>query len=332
MMSPAKGARASAASAVREKMMTMDAASCEVSIIIVSWNVREHLRRCLQALPAAAAGIDYEVIVVDNASEDGTAAMVREAFPMVQLVVNETNTLYTAAANQGLARARCRMQMLLNPDVIPHPGSIARLVRYAEAHPEAGLLGPRIVDALGRVDWRTGRDFPTPWSEFVDWSGLGRWFQASIFVKNRRLDYDRSQTAAVSLLSGACLLFPAHLPAYLRRLDSRYPMYGEDIDLCRRIRRADLQCVLVAEAEMTHIGGASSQQTPVFAAIQAVSAMNRYFREWDGDITARWHRLLMGWIALGKVLVFCLPSVLSRRLRSACAIYRAIAHWAIFDA
>jgi len=310
----------------------MDAPLCEVSIIIVSWNVRQHLQRCLQALPAAAVGIDYEVIVVDNASEDGTAAVVCEEFPMVRLVANEANVLYTAAANQGLMRARCRMQLLLNPDVIPHPGSIARLVRYAEAHPEAGLLGPRIVDALGRVDWRTGRDFPTPWSEFVDWSGLGRWLQLPIFVKNRRLDYDRNQTSSVALLSGACLLFPAHLPASLRRLDSKYPMYGEDIDLCRRIRHAGLQCVLVAQAEMTHIGGASSQQTPAFAATKAVSAMNRYFREWDGDIAARWHRLLMGWIALGKVLVFCLPSVVSRRLRGACATYWAIAHWAIFDA
>ena len=302
----------------------------DLSIVIVSWRVWPHLRRCLLALPAAAADIEYEVIVVDNASSDGTVAKLRAEFPWVEVLANRENVLYTAAANQGLAQARGRMQMLLNPDVIPHPGSITRLVRYAEAHPEAGLLGPRILDPAGRDDWRTGRAFPTPWSEFVDWSGIGRWLPLPCLLKNRRPGYDRSQTSAVPLLSGACLLFSPYLPDALRQLSAAYPMYGEDIDLCRRVWHAGLPCVLVAEARMTHVGGASSAQRPGLSAWMAVSAMNRYFSMWEGKGAARWHRWLIGWIALFKTLVFCPLRAWHPRARRGCRVYRALLAWALF--
>ena len=302
----------------------------EISVVIVSWQVREHLLRCLRALPRALDGLSHEVIVVDNASEDGTVAAVRAAFPAVRLVVNERNRLYTAAANQGLTLARGRHALLLNPDVIPHPHSIARLVRYAEAHPKAGLLGPRILDISGRDDWRTGRDYPTPWSEFVDWSGLGGWFSFMPFLlKNRRLAYDRAQTSAVPLLSGACLLFPPQLPASLRRLDPAFLMYGEDIDLCRRMDRAGLQKVLVADARMTHVGGASSSQLPAATALLAIMAMNRYFHRWHGGFAAWRHRSLMGLLSLIKAAIFCTGSLANARWRNRCLLYRRIMRWVI---
>ncbi len=302
----------------------------DVSVVIVSWRVREHLARCLAALPAAAGGLSYEVIVVDNASGDGSVEMVRARFPDVRLVANDVNLLYTAAANQGLALARGRYALLLNPDAILHPGGMARLVRCAEAHPEAGLLGPRIFDAAGRDDWRTGRRYPTPWSEFVDWSGVGRWFSFVPFlVKNRQLAYDRGRTSAVPLLSGACLLFSPQLPASLRQLDPNYPMYGEDIDLCRRVDRAGFQKILVGDALMTHIGGASSSQQPVESALWAVVAMNRYFRQWDGRSAARRHRALMSLVGLMKSAIFCLGGLFISRWRRSCLLYCRLLRWSI---
>jgi len=304
----------------------------EVSIVIVGWRVREHLARCLRALPAALEDVSYEVIVVDNASADGTTAMVREQFPDVRLAVNDRNLLYTAAANQGLALARGRYALLLNPDVVPHPGSLARLVRYAEAHPEAGLLGPRIFDAAGRDDWRTGRHYPTPWSEFVDWSGLGRWFFFIPFlVKNRRLTYDRGRISAVPLLSGACLLFSPQLPPPLRQLNPDFPMYGEDIDLCRRIDRAGFQKILVGDALVTHLGGVSSSQRPTESALMAVRAMNRYFRQWDGRTAAYLHRALMGLVGLAKSMIFCAGGLINMRWRRSCSLYRRILRWAVSE-
>ncbi len=296
-----------------------------LSIVIVSWNVWPHLRSCLEALPAAAGDVRYEVIVVDNASTDGTPERVRAAFPQVRLVENGENRLYTAAANQGLAMARGAMLMLLNPDVVPHPQSIERLVLAARENPRAGLLGPRILDGEGREDWRTGRELPSPWSEFVDWSGLGHWLPWPWLLRNRRPGCSRAQTGPVPLLSGACLLFSAHLPPHLRKLDPRYPMYGEDIDLCRRVQEAGWACVLVGGAVMTHKGGASSAQRPAWAAAMAVTSMQRYFRQWEGPAAAVAHWILIMMVALGKTLLFCGGAWRRPEWRGSCAIYRAVA-------
>ncbi len=304
--------------------------SPELSIIIVSWNVWEHLAACLNALPAAAEGVSYEVIVIDNASEDETVHRLQQEFPHVRLWVNDHNLWYTAAANQGLAMAKGRMAMLLNPDVLPHPGSIAKLVQYANTHPEAGLLGPRMMHSSGKDDLRTGREFPTPWSELVEWSGIVHWFPHSRLLKHYRLGYDRTRTSAVPLLSGACLLFSAYLPPTLRQLNPAFVMYSEDIDLCRRVWQAGLQCVLVAEAKMTHIGGASSRQRPVVTAYLAIISMNRYFLEWEGERIARRHRLLIGFIAFFKALIFCLTRLMGYQTHGRCQIHRQLLSWAFF--
>ena len=301
-----------------------------VSVVIVSWQVRAHLRRCLLALPAAMQDVAYEVIVVDNASADGTVAMLRRDFNDVVVIANDENVLYTLAANQGLARARGDFALLLNPDVVPHPGSLARLVRYAQAHPQVGLLGPRILDAAGQDDWRTGRNYPTPWSEFMDWLGGERWFRFPPFLlKNRRLNYDRAVTSFVPLLSGACLLFSSDLPLHLRQLNPIFRMYGEDIDLCRRFDHAGIPKVLVADAVVTHLGGASSQQCTVRCAVLAVVAMNRYFRRWEGRYSAWLPRILLGLVALLKVIIFCTGSLFKPFLRQKCHIYRNTLRWAM---
>ncbi len=301
----------------------------DVSVVVVSWQVRAFVQRCLAALPAALAGVSYEVILVDNASQDGTVAMVRERFPDVVVLENEVNVLYTRAANQGMARARARYVLLLNPDVVAHPGSLAYLVQYAEAHPEAGLLGPRILNAEGEDDWRTGRAFPTPWSEFMDWSGAGRWFSFLPFLlKNRRLHYDRRSTSAVPLLSGACLLFSFQLPLNLRKLNPEFVLYGEDIDLCRRVANAGWRRVLVAESVITHTGAASSQQRPALAALMAIIAMNRYFRLWEGKKAAWLHRALLGLVGLFKTGLFCAGGPLRPAWHKKCALYRLVLCWA----
>ena len=177
----------------------------DLSIIIVSWNVREHLMRCLSALPEAiTTAYRWEVIVVDNASTDGSADYVQQHVDRARVIANPTNRLYTAAANQGLDVASGRHCLLLNPDTIPQPESLARLLAYAEANAEAGLVGPRIVDADGHDDLLTGRHFPTLWSVFADWLGLTNHFPHHRWLSpNLRPDYDRRQTAPVPLLSGA---------------------------------------------------------------------------------------------------------------------------------
>lgn len=300
----------------------------DLSIIIVSWNVRLLLQRCLAALPAAVGkGLDAEIIVVDNASGDGSMEMLREQFPVVQGLALPENVLYTAAANEGLRRARGRHLLLLNPDTVPHPHSVATLVQYADSHPHVGLLGPRLLLDDGRDDLRTGRHYPTPWSEFCDWSGLARHFPQQPWLRaNLRPTYSRSQTASVPLLSGACLLLPHHLPPLLKRLNPAFPMYGEDVDLCRRVQQAGFDTVLVAEAVVTHTGGGSSHQRAVWSAVMAVEGVHRYFRVWHGWRTALGHRLAIGVIAMAKWLFFTLSGA---RAASQREVYAAIWRWAL---
>jgi GT2 family glycosyltransferase len=306
-----------------------------VSVVIVTWNVGGALARCLAALPAAwDDGLNpawtWELIVVDNASTDDTVAVVQQQVPLllraksghppqeVQFLVNPCNRLYTAAANQGLEAAQGRYGLVLNPDTVPAPGSLARLVALAEAHPRIGLLGPRILTPEGRDDLRTGRHYPTPWSELTDWLGLTRRFPRSrLWAANLRPQVPRTRTGPVPLLSGACLLLSASLPPELRRFDPGYPMYGEDVDLCRRIQAAGYETWLVAEAVIVHSGGLSSRQERVRTALLAADGVNRYFRHWHGPWTARRHRLGMAVVAALKGSAFSLLGRLGLEKESA---------------
>ncbi len=282
--------------------------SPDLSVIIVSWNVCARLDRCLAALPEAiTAAYSWEAIVIDNASADGAVEWVQQYHPQARIIANSQNRLYTAAANQGLAAARGRHLLLLNPDTLPHPGSLARLIDFAEAHPDAGLLGPRIFDALGRDDLRTGRFYPTPWSETLEWLGLVRRFpRHRLLAANLRPDFDRAQVGPVPLLSGACLLLNQSLPSALRRLDPSYPMYGEDVDLCRRIQAGCYETILVGDSVIEHIGGESSRRDRRRTALLAADGAQRYLRSWQGPGAARWHRLGMASVAVIKWVAFSL--------------------------
>ncbi len=303
----------------------------DLSVIIVSWNVSARLERCLAALPAAITPAwSWETIVIDNASDDGTVAMLGQQ--RLQLIVNPSNRLYTAAANQGLSAARGRHLLLLNPDTLPRPGSLAHLIAYADAHPAAGLLGPRILDAHGRDDLRTARLYPTPLSEMLDWSGLTRRFpHHRLVAANLRPEFDRRQITAVPLLSGACLLLNQSLPPDLRRLDPAFPMYGEDVDLSRRIQVAGFETVLVGEALIEHIGGESSRLAAQRSALLSVEGAQRYFRRWLGAGAAHRHRLGMAVVAVGKWMAFSLLGLLGRERQPAAQrrLHADLLRWAV---
>ena len=287
----------------------------DLSVIIVSWNVRRQLLACIDTLAAAIGpAYSWELIVVDNASDDDSVVAVRDHAPVARVIANAANHLYTAAANQGLELASGRYLLLLNPDCLLNPGSIARLITYRSADTRTSVWpGRGYWMRQAADDLRTARFLPTPWSETLDWLGLTRRFPRSrFFAANLRPAYPRDHSGPVPLLSGACLLFSKRLPVELRRLDAGFPMYGEDVDLCRRIQMAGYDTALVADAVIIHAGGESSRQSRTTAAILAADGIQRYFRRWHGRSAAWQHRLGMASVAVVKWLAFSVLGWLGR--------------------
>jgi len=224
-----------------------------LSVIIVTWNVKELLLRTLARLPAACAPVTWEAIVVDNASSDGSQQAVHAAFPGVTYFYNDSNFGYAKANNQGLKLAQGSFLLLLNPDTEPDAGTLAGLVRFLQAHPAAGIVGPALVLPDGS---------PQPYGFGGD-PTIGYLLRRNIKRLARRgplHDWGAAQAGPVDWVSGACLLVRREAYAQIGGLDEGMFMYFEDNDWCWRARQAGWQVWREPAARVVHIGGQSLKQ------------------------------------------------------------------------
>ena len=225
-----------------------------VSIVIVSFNAREHLERCLDVV----AGSGHEVVVVDNASSDGSPALVRERFPSVRLVELEENIGFGAANNVGMEVASGRWLLLLNSDAWPVGDAIERLAAFGEAHPRAGIVGPRLRNTDGSLQ-PSVRGHPTLWRIATEYLFLRR-----LAPRSRALNafygggFDHASVREVEVLKGAVLLVRREAFEAVGGFDPAYFMYGEEMDLCYRVREAGWTVVFDPDAEFVHVGGVST--------------------------------------------------------------------------
>lgn len=236
----------------------MNMLSPTVSVLIVTHNNAREIAACLDAL-ARRTAIAHEIIVVDNASDDATVDLVAQD-GNVRLIATEENIGFAAAVNQASRQAQGRYLLLLNPDTVVHDLAVDRLGALLEAHPDVGIAAPRVLDAGGRIRHNCFA-FETPWSMF--WFGVG--IGPLRRVRNRMLrrpawDITADMPQAVEAVTGAALLVRRELFERLGGLDERFFMYSEDGDFCLRARRAGWRAILVPEAVVTHIGGASTPQ------------------------------------------------------------------------
>ncbi len=224
-----------------------------VSVIIVTWNVKDLLLRTLARLAAACAPVTWETIVVDNASSDGSSQAVRAAFPSVTYLYNDSNPGYAKANNQGLAVAQGDFLLLLNPDTEPDASAISTLVRFLQAHPAAGIVGP----ALALTDGS-----PQPYGFGGDPTvGYLLRRNARRFMRRGPLhDWGAGQAARVDWVSGACLLARREVYAQIGGLDEAMFMYFEDNDWCVRGRQAGWEVWREPAARVVHVGGQSLKQ------------------------------------------------------------------------
>jgi GT2 family glycosyltransferase len=231
-----------------------------LSICLVNWNTREHLRRCLDALREHAADLTPTLVVVDNGSTDASAEMVREQFPEVLLIANPDNRGYAAGSNQALAAAQAEYKLLLNPDVTVQPGSVQYLLDFLRAHPQAGAVAPRLRYPDGRVQL-TCRSFPTPDTILYDALGLSRLFPRSPrFGKYRMSFWAHDEERPVDQPMASALLLRDQALREVGGLDESFPIFFNDVDLCYRLRQAGWEVWFTPRAEMIHYHGASTSQ------------------------------------------------------------------------
>jgi len=260
----------------------------QLSVIIVSYNVKYFLRQCLQSVMRALEGIDGEVWVVDNASIDGSVEMVREEFPSVHLIANEVNLGFARANNQAIRQAQGRYILLLNPDTIVQEDTFHKVLQFLEEHPEAGAVGVKIIDGKGRFSVDSRRKFPSVWDIFCKLSGLYRLFPKSRLFGGYHLTYlPEDQITEVPVLSGAFLCIPRVVLDCVGLLDERFFMYAEDIDLCYRILQAGYKNYYLPTTQIIHFKGESTRSrslnyvlTFYKASLQFVEKHYRGWRRW----------------------------------------------------
>lgn len=234
----------------------------KISVIIVNYNVKYFLEVCLHSVLRATNGFDAEVIVVDNNSTDGSMQMVAEKFPTVIRIENKDNAGFGRANNQGVAIAKGEYILFLNPDTVMPEDFFTKTIGYMDAHPEAGSIGPKLLDGKGQFAPDGKKSFPSLSVAIFKTTGINKVFSKSpYFNKYYAVHIGDDETAAVDVLSGCCMLVrTAVLPKIGGAFDEDYFMYCEDVDLSYRIQKAGYQNIYFPEATLIHYKGESTRK------------------------------------------------------------------------
>lgn len=253
--------------------------SISVSVIIVSWNAKDYLVECLQSLTAPASQHPLEIIVVDNASADGSPEIVEKDFPQVRLIRTGANLGFAKANNIGIKQCSGEYVCLINSDVNVLKDSIAYLVAYMEAHPSVGIAGPRMLDAKGNTG-RSCRGFPGVWNMFCHALALDALFPNWRLFGGYILRYwPQNTTREVGILGGWFWIIRRQALEQVGLLDENFFFYGEDMDWCKRFHLGKWQVMFVAETASTHYGGGSSKRAPLKYYIQQQRADRQYWKK-----------------------------------------------------
>ena len=248
-----------------------------LSICIVNWNTRQLLLDALASIYDAPPNFGLEVIVVDNASRDGSADAVREWFPHVKLITNTDNTGYAEGNNQALECAGGAYNLLLNPDVILPSGGLEKAVAFMEAHPDAGALGVRQVHPDGSLQ-RSVRGFPTPLAVLWELLGLSRLLaQNRVFGAYRMTWFDYTHEAEVDQPMGTFLLLRRQTVEEVGMMDLAFPIFFNEVDWCLRCKRAGWKIWFTPDVEIIHYGGASTIQVGGAMAWESRRGLLRFY-------------------------------------------------------
>ncbi len=273
----------------------------DVSIIIVNWNTRELLARCLRCVQDTVQQASYEVFVVDNASTDGSQAMVQQDFPAVKLIANAENVGFARANNQAIRLAQGRYILLLNSDAFVKPGTVDTMVQFMDAHPQAGMSACKLLYEDGTLQPSVSA-FPTLETELYITLGLNKLFPKSpVFGRYQMTHWDYNDTRPVEVIMGAFMLARAEAVQQVGLLDEQFFMYSEEVDWCYRFKQAGWEIYFYPQAETIHLWGGSSRAIKTETLIRLYRARVQFFRKHYGQMRTLLYKILLGFNALLRV-------------------------------
>ena len=273
-----------------------------LSVVIVSWNVRDLLQQCLASIEQGLGGLQMELIVVDSASSDGTVDMIASDFPWVRILPQAENVGFPRGNNIGMSAARGRYIFLLNPDTIVLNDSLQRMMSFMDARADAGVVGPRLRYPDGLVQ-SSRRRFPTVLTAFFESTWLEPWAPATILRSYHAQDLPEDKTVNVDWVMGAAMMVRREVIDQVGMMDEAYFMYSEELDWCRRIKCAGWHVIYYPEAEIIHYEGKSSEQAITARHINFQRAKLRYFLKYHGRLFCAMLRAFLLLSYVGQLLL-----------------------------
>ncbi|HET9130256.1 MAG TPA: glycosyltransferase family 2 protein [Terriglobia bacterium] len=301
----------------------------ELSIIIVNWNCIDYSRDCLSSIFSTDQGLDFEVIVVDNASTKGDPDALKAEFPRIRLIKNKDNIGFAGANNVGFLESSANYLLFLNPDTLVIGNALSEMLNRLKALPDAGALGCKLLNSDGTIQTSCIQRFPTIWNQMLDFEALQyRWPQWKMWGI-APLFNESLEPVPVEVISGACLMVRRDAFIAAGQFSRDYYMYAEDVDLCYTIRSRGWKCYYAGGARVIHHGGGSSKvrTTNHWSTVMTRKAILQFCRKTRGPFYSTLYRIAVGISATGRI-VLLLPLTLMPGNKSSDGDVRAtISKW-----
>ena len=268
------------------------------SIIIISWNTHDLLNQCLTSVFKTPL-TDWEILLVDNASTDGSSPMVREHFPKVQLIENKENVGFASANNQAIRKSMGKLILLLNSDTVVKPNALQEMVRFMDEHPETGAAGAYLLNPDGTLQ-PSCEPFPTLTREFLRLFHLTSLWQGNCY---RMAKWDPKKPREVEVIKGACLILRKEALKTIGLLDEDFFFYSEDVDLCYRLRKAGWHLYWVPTAKVVHYGGQSSHLVAAESFIRLYEGKLQYIRKHHGRPAGAVYKMILLAASLSRLVL-----------------------------
>lgn len=300
-----------------------------LSVIIVNWNSCAYLRQCLYSLYTTTSGLAFEIIVVDNASYDGSQAMLQAEFSEVRFIQSPDNLGFAKANNLAVEHSLGRNLLFLNPDTQLRENAIGALLAVLDSVPDAGIVGARLLNEDLSLQTSCVQAIPSVLNQLLDLDPLRKWFPKANLWGTRALFESKPGPTAVGSVSGACLMIRRNVFEAAGGFSTVYFMYAEDLDLCFNVGAAGWNIYYCSEAVIVHYGGCSAAEKPDggFSAVMMRESLYGFFLAHGGWIRATVYQLSIGVAAVFRLVALVLIMIVTLGSFRRRSLYAALEKW-----